>query len=1806
MSLSGSHGSGYHNQPRDSQLPAPTPSYTSTYTTSTGVAPHTSSSHLIPGFDNPWTAHLRSLGSQVSPPGLRASEGQRSLGMTTTTFSTPIHPASAQITGHGTGILHEVSGSQARVESSPNDTGLGGLAYASDLTPRTTESLSKESDTPPNTVLDSASGPSYLYQQSHYSTPKTSPVRQGVVLPQPASQFHNTPVTPTYIRKSYSHPAAAYQTQYPAHYNQYNLTAANAFSEGQSPGAFPRPILPSQPRETSHLIHGIAPENNPTFASSPREPHMALQHHTDRSAQASSFQAQPHPSPLAGSGVARQLPLTVNSNSVSQVQAHMTPTGFSHNVMATTAPRRTAQVQRVPLGNTTSLERKMICPRNLLQLRSPGLSTSHPTPGSEPNAFPNSAPMTPTTVDPSMVYNHYRGDRPQASSIHTSGGQQWAQAGITPTLAQKAAGTIDDQGSNMHSKTDDTDPINAKSTPNTIAVFTGPNAKGGDEGTDGSTAISSQDTEADVRMMLERMRQYHARNPSTFAKLWKETKKVRFIPERLSTVELPYIPHQNRRPYIVSYTKCLQSPAWVNSPPRGGAKGSPLTSHPSVPPSTSLSATGQDMKSSTEARRSSDPVPQLKRVRRNEDEDSNPFGEPRTGRVVDQQVLQARSKIDAGARNGQAPSTRIVSISTDQKQHTKPTASASSPHPPVMAQSGDSTVARSDKDGALWPEDMKIFFAKTAAQTLMSEHGNASKVITSNQIYAMLNDNLSYTQLCQKLKEMGFPVDKPRFAKILLATAIQGPAVSSHQENHPAQTAVVTGLVTSPPRETRHQHLPPAAAEGSRWKRDEVSDKVASDGFTVEKTRGEPTNNQASSDKTQAASSHTLQPLGTPTSNVTQPVGPSLDTRKSETGLSGTTMWRAQVNSKHGGLTKRDDCVALAPLEQSTPSHGPSESVAAPSLGPPKNVATPSLGPPKSVATPSVGNRGINTIISPTKPQTKSTPLPPPLPTSKEAAARKRSYNEIFDLTLDPFDGNISQLRNSSGLGIMRNVSGKPTNFTENAPESVVHSEHRCDSNKLVSTPTTCPKEAAPNRPTIPSTTKLEPLGLIRPINKLHAVPKENYHTSTIARDVLLTTGRYEPLPGLNKHLKILKITLPVVTNHSDLSTFKWGVITPVKVSDNNNAKAVAPGGGKSGSRGSEGVTPDTGAQPPQKKIKQSQEPQKKINSGDGSSKRGASDTGAQPPQEKIKQLQEPQKNLKGSGGGSKRGASDTGAQPPQEKTKQSQESQKKINSGDGSSKRGAPDTDTQPPQTKIKQSQESQKKINSGDGSNKRGAPDTDTQPPQKKIKQSQESQKKINSGDGSSKRGASDTGAQPPQEKIKQLQEPQKNLKGSGGGSKRGASDTGTQPPQEKTKQSQESQKKINSGDGSSKRGAPDTDTQPPQKKIKQSQKPQKEISSGDGISKPGSSDTGAQPPQEKIKQSQESQKKINSGDGSNKRGAPDTDTQPPQKKIKQSQKPQKEISSGDGSSKPGSSGIGAQPPPEKIKQSQEPQKKLKQLQVLIVSKGGVGSGDKSGNTATSTSVPHEVSCYSPQEQHGGEPESEFGSRPRVESAPNQIGSIPELPKDLRHSTPSTVQPTSSPIPSLLLPRQIRSSAAQHHQPSNLHARPSRNDQPATSLASVAIMVPRPLARAANRRRGSDSSISNASKADSAEGLPLPVYRCYWQDCEAELHNLLVLQRHLQMVHGHPRADGNFACLWGHCGIPDSSSSNLLPFEQREPRLFSTMERWYRHVKRRHVEPYAWHYGDGPLDPGQGWLRTFSTSSVIKGFIEWGLTSL
>ena len=161
---------------------------------------------------------------------------------------------------------------------------------------------------------------------------------------------------------------------------------------------------------------------------------------------------------------------------------------------------------------------------------------------------------------------------------------------------------------------------------------------------------------------------------------------------------------------------------------------------------------------------------------------------------------------------------------------------------------------------------------------------------------------------------------------------------------------------------------------------------------------------------------------------------------------------------------------------------------------------------------------------------------------------------------------------------------------------------------------------------------------------------------------------------------------------------------------------------------------------------------------------------------------------------------------------------------------------------------------------------------------------------------------------------------------------------------------------------------------------------------------------------------------------------------------------------------------------------------------------------------------------------------------------------------------------------------------QPSSVPTRPRIDTTPARpsglrnavgSTDGVAVVVPSPspsIAENKSRGRGRPKK----SPKSSQQSTPIHrVYKCQWEDCPAELHNLETLKKHI-IKHG-DRYDGPFPCLWEGCGKakPNDEDEELNKGsgeEVRQPLEYATKDIWAKHMDRRHLAEYAWQLGDGP----------------------------
>lgn len=111
--------------------------------------------------------------------------------------------------------------------------------------------------------------------------------------------------------------------------------------------------------------------------------------------------------------------------------------------------------------------------------------------------------------------------------------------------------------------------------------------------------------------------------------------------------------------------------------------------------------------------------------------------------------------------------------------------------------------------------------------------------------------------------------------------------------------------------------------------------------------------------------------------------------------------------------------------------------------------------------------------------------------------------------------------------------------------------------------------------------------------------------------------------------------------------------------------------------------------------------------------------------------------------------------------------------------------------------------------------------------------------------------------------------------------------------------------------------------------------------------------------------------------------------------------------------------------------------------------------------------------------------------------------------------------------------------------------------------------------------SCSKTVSKFQEDVSSSFPIFKCEWQDCDAELHNLDTLRKHIHKVHNKEALHGGLSCLWPNCGESTSSFDHKKGIEVKKwQRMdFTSDSTWRAHIELNHLGPIAWKLGDGPM---------------------------
>ncbi|KAF2002961.1 hypothetical protein P154DRAFT_552936 [Amniculicola lignicola CBS 123094] len=108
----------------------------------------------------------------------------------------------------------------------------------------------------------------------------------------------------------------------------------------------------------------------------------------------------------------------------------------------------------------------------------------------------------------------------------------------------------------------------------------------------------------------------------------------------------------------------------------------------------------------------------------------------------------------------------------------------------------------------------------------------------------------------------------------------------------------------------------------------------------------------------------------------------------------------------------------------------------------------------------------------------------------------------------------------------------------------------------------------------------------------------------------------------------------------------------------------------------------------------------------------------------------------------------------------------------------------------------------------------------------------------------------------------------------------------------------------------------------------------------------------------------------------------------------------------------------------------------------------------------------------------------------------------------------------------------------------------------------------------------VSSRSPSLARQMPQLQSFKCKWNKCTAELHNLETLKKHIHKVHRKETPRNTLECLWGDCGKEVTHVDQLtnMRIEQHLPFAFSDEGKWKDHLQTQHFGPLSWELGDGP----------------------------
>lgn len=453
------------------------------------------------------------------------------------------------------------------------------------------------------------------------------------------------------------------------------------------------------------------------------------------------------------------------------------------------------------------------------------------------------------------------------------------------------------------------------------------------------------------------------------------------------------------------------------------------------------------------------------------------------------EVVTANSQLDASA-----PVAQVNVNSMLNQQHQQSPVPVSAPVTKKAAaktqQKASTTAPLASKpkatpaQEATWPAATQQKLAMAASEYLSKDAANQGKECSSESLMLLLRNNPTYPDLCAQLESRGFILDRQAMARFLLAAV---PALLSGNNGQDQKKAEA------------NKNTPPAQASPSL----------------------PPTTTQLPT-----------QPPQYPLPLPPQPPQPAQPTQASQPAPLTQSTVPPLPPLPHGVPTSDLDVVYYQPGVPAPKPRGPN-----PNPGPADQKGKKNLHRPR---------RSDGAWIS-------NTPVGP-----KAEMAKKRLFSEIVDMSQvssdeeempsDYDDDDEDGFSNRPTPSMNLNVSQPPI-FPDPGPDPMdidTDSSHAVDQNPPDSRGELPGPdiEFDPDDEFVLREIKRIP-NICKSLNPSAALKRVYYNPKSIARDIMLATGRHPSERPLNFHLMHFTQTFLGVTMRSDLETFRWNLVDP-------------------------------------------------------------------------------------------------------------------------------------------------------------------------------------------------------------------------------------------------------------------------------------------------------------------------------------------------------------------------------------------------------------------------------------------------------------------------------------------------------------------------------------------------------------------------------------------------------------------------------------------------------------------------------------